>query len=46
MDLSDEAAAAVVAGLASCTSLKTLQSPDGLNESLTALPDLSALTSR
>ena len=43
MDLSDAAAAAVVAGLASCTSLQTLN----LYECrfLTALPDLSALTS-
>ena len=42
MELSDTAAAAVVAGLASCTSLKTL----GLDccSSFTALPD-SALTS-
>ena len=43
MDLSDTAAASVVAGLASCTSLQLLN----LDEcrSLTALPDLSALTS-
>ena len=41
--LSDTAAAAVVAGLASCTSLKTLDLYDC--SSLTALPDLSALTS-
>jgi len=48
MDLSDTAAAAVVAGLASCPSLKTLTIDGGGSspiKSLTALPDLSALTS-
>ena len=43
MELSDIAAAAVVAGLASCRSLKTLHL--FRCKSLTALPDLSALTS-
>ena len=43
MELSDNAAAAVVAGLASCTSLKSLNIP--WSTTLTALPDLSALTS-
>ena len=43
MKLSDTAAAAVVAGLASCTLLQTLRLWDC--KSLTALPDLSALTS-
>ena len=42
-DLSDTAAAAVVAGLASCTSLKRLSLY--FHSSLTVLPDLSALTS-
>jgi len=41
--LSDKAAAAVVAGLASCASLQTLDLRSC--SSLTALPDLSALTS-
>ena len=43
MKLSDTAAAAVVAGLASCTSLQTLSLPGC--SSLTALPDMSSLTS-
>ena len=44
MQLSDTAAASVVAALASCISLKTLKLPWKRNSSLTALPDLAALT--